>query len=370
MTTAKRIAINLLFLVPGDVGGSEEYAVRTLRAFARHGSNDIRPVLFIHEALRQAHPDLCDEFEVVAAPGDGRSRLQRIIRESTWLAGRTGDFDAVHHVGGRIPMRSSRPAVVTVHDLQPFDHPEHFSVAKEGFLSWSIPRSLRRADVVVTVSDAVGERVAKHFGVDPARIVTVSSGVDRVVDHAVEPSAPPVVIYPAVSHPHKNHEVLIEAFARIADRHPEARLVLTGGAGRSEGSLIVAVKSSGLGDRIERTGRIPSDELAARLAGASVLAFPSLYEGFGIPVLEAMAAGVPVVVASGTPAEDVVGGAGWSVDADDIAGWAEALDQALGDAEARSVAAEAGLRRAAEYSWEASAEQLERAWRLALDTSG
>jgi glycosyltransferase involved in cell wall biosynthesis len=74
-------------------------------------------------------------------------------------------------------------------------------------------------------------------------------------------------------------------------------------------------------------------------------------------------------VASGTPAEDVAGGAGWSVDADDVAGWAEALDRALGDAEARSAAAEAGLRRAAEYSWEASAEQLERAWRLAFDTS-
>lgn len=370
MTATKRIAVNLLFLVPGDVGGSEEYAVRTLRAFARHGSRDIQPVLFLQGSLRQAHPDLCDEFEVVASPGDGRNRIRRIASESTWLAPRTAGFDVVHHVGGRIPMRSSRPVVVTVHDLQPFDHPEHFSVVKEGFLSWSVPRSLRRADVVVTVSDTVGEQVVRHFGVDPGRVVTVSSGVDSVADRLVEPSSPPVVIYPAVSHPHKNHGLLIEAFSRIADLHPEARLVLTGGPGRSEGAVVLAIEGSGLGDRIERTGRIPDADYVRRLARSSLLAFPSLYEGFGIPVLEAMAAGVPVVVASGTPADDVAGGAGWSVDGDDVSGWAEALDRALGDAEARRVAAEAALRRAAEFSWEASAEQLERAWRLALDTPG
>ena len=370
MTATKRIAVNLLFLVPGDVGGSEEYAVRTLQAFARHGPSDIRPVLFLQESLQEAHPDLCDEFEVVASPGDGRSRIRRIASESTWLARRTGGFDVVHHVGGRIPMRSSRPVVVTVHDLQPFDHPEHFSVLKEGFLSWSVPRSLRRADVVVTLSGAVSAQIVAQFGVDPERIAIVASGIERIMECPAPMPSSPVVIYPAASYPHKNHAVLVEAFSRIADRHPEARLVLTGGPGRAEGSLIVAVEQSGLAHRIERTGRIPSDELAARLAGASVLAFPSLYEGFGIPVLEAMAAGVPVIVGSGTPAEDVAGGAGWSVDPDDVTGWAEALDRALGDAGARRVAAEAGLRRAAEFSWEASAEQLERAWRLALDTPG
>ena len=364
----RHVGVNLLFLVPGHVGGSEEYAIRTLRAFSRHGPDDLRPVLFVLEPFLDAHPGLATEFDIEACPIDGGNRLRRILAESTWLSKRTDGLAAVHHVGGRIPMRTSRPAVVTVHDLQPFDHPEHFSVVKEGFLSWSVPRSLRRADVVVTVSDTVGEQVVRHFGVDPDRVVTVTSGVERVPDHMAEPASPPVVIYPAASYPHKNHSVLIRAFARIADLHPEARLVLTGGPGRGEGTLVVAVEESGVADRIERTGRIPSAELAERMAGASVLAFPSLYEGFGIPVLEAMAAGIPVIVAGGTPADDVAGGAGWSIDGDDIEGWAEALDRALSDAEARRTAAEAGLLRAAQFSWEASAEQLERAWRLALDT--
>jgi len=367
MSVSRRVAVNLLFLVPGEVGGSEEYAVRTLRAYAKYGSSSIEPVLFAYESLRTAHPELCEEFEVVALPEPHRSRFRRVVLESTWLLTQTHGFDVVHHLGGRMPMRSERPSVVTIHDLQPFDHPEHFSLVKQGFLSWAVPRSIGRADVVVTVSDSVGEQVITRFDIDPSRVVTVSSGVNQILDVPAEPSWPPVIIYPAVSHPHKNHAVLIEAFGRIAHHHPEARLLLTGGVGRAEASVAVAISRSGIGERIDRTGRLPEQEYARRLAGASLLAFPSAYEGFGIPVLEAMALGVPVVVAGGTPADDVAGGAGWTVDGNDVEAWAKALHHGLGDMNARSAASEAGLRRAAHYSWEASANQLERAWLLAAD---
>ena len=103
-----RLAVNLLSLVPGDVGGAEEYAVRTLAAYGRHGPSDLRPVIYLSRAALDAHPDLSRAFDVEVHPGDGRSRPRRILAESTWLARRTAGM-AVHHLGGRIPARSGRP---------------------------------------------------------------------------------------------------------------------------------------------------------------------------------------------------------------------------------------------------------------------
>ncbi|MEO2157633.1 MAG: glycosyltransferase family 1 protein, partial [Acidimicrobiales bacterium] len=300
-----RLAVNLLSLVPGDVGGAEEYAVRTLAAYGRHGPSDLRPVIYLSRAALDAHPDLGRAFDVEVHPGDGRSRPRRILAESTWLARRTAGM-AVHHFGGRIPARTGRPVAVTVHDLQPLDEPLNFSLIKRRYLGWALPRSVRRADLVVAISDQVRRRIIDQLGTDPSRVVIVPIGAEAVATNPAEPSDPPTILYPAVTHPHKNHLVLVEAFTRLADHHPTARLVLTGGPGTAEAEVAKAVGASRHGDRITRTGRIPAADLAACLATATVVAFPSTYEGFGIPVLEAMAAGVPVLVADGTPAADLV----------------------------------------------------------------
>lgn len=367
MTAPARIALNLLHLVPGGVGGTEEYVVRTLSAFARHGPADIQPVLFVLSGMPEAHPELCGAFETVVCPLDGTNRPLRIAAESTWLANRTQGFDAVHHLGGRRPANTTRPTVVTVHDLQPLDHPDWFSPAKRAFLGWSLPRTLRSADVVVVLSEMVSRQVVDRFGVDPDRVVVVPCGTDHRADSPSSPSRSPVVIYPAVTHPHKNHAMLIEAFARVAGRHPDASLVFTGAPGSADAEVRAAAEASGIGPRITFTGRIPAADLATLMAGATVMAYPSRYEGFGIPVLEAMAAGVPAVVAAGTAAADLATSAGVVLEPDDVAGWAEELDLLMADSGYRSQVARSGLVRASNYPWEASARQLERAWRLALE---
>ncbi len=364
-----RLAVNLLSLVPGDVGGAEEYAVRTLTAYGRHGPSDLRPVIFLSRSALDAHPVLGRAFDVEVHPGDGRSRPRRILAESTWLASRTAGM-AVHHVGGRIPARSGRPVAVTVHDLQPLVHPGNFPLVKRRYLGRALPRSVRRADLVVAISDHVRQQVVGMLGVDPGRVVTVPIGTEAVAARPAEPSAPPTILYPAVTHPHKNHVMLVEAFTRLADRHPTVRLVLTGAAGTAEAEVASTVAASRHGDRIVRTGRIPADDLATRLAAATVVAFPSTYEGFGIPVLEAMAAGVPVLVADGTPATELVAGPGADqgtvLDPHDPQAWADSLGRVLDDRAHRASLASRGLTAAADHSWEASAAALERAWRRLL----
>jgi alpha-1,3-rhamnosyl/mannosyltransferase len=364
-----RLAVNLLSLVPGDVGGAEEYAVRTLAAYGRHGPADLRPVVYLSQAALDAHPDLGRAFDVEVHPGDGRSRPRRILAESTWLARRTTGM-AVHHLGGRIPARSGRPVAVTVHDLQPLDEPLNFSLIKRRYLGWALPRSVRRADLVVAVSDQVGRRIIDQLGTDPSRVVIVPIGAGAVATSPAEPSDPPTILYPAVTHPHKNHLMLVEAFTRLADHHPTARLVLTGGPGTAEAEVANAVAASRHGDRIIRTGRIPAADLAARLATAIVVAFPSTYEGFGIPVLEAMAAGVPVLVADGTPAADLVAdlfaNRGVVLAPHDPQVWAYSLGRVLDDRAHRASLALRGLTVAADHTWEASAAALEQAWRRLL----
>lgn len=357
-----RIGLNLLHVIPGEVGGSENYSIQILKAVDRYRSIEIEPVLFVLESFQEAHTELCERFETVTCKINGNNRFKRIIAESTWLKIKTRRCDAVHHFGGRLPLWSKKPNLVTIHDLQPLEKPHNFSLIKRIFFRYTLPLTIKKAGMLVAVSDSVKQQLIEIFEINSKLIHIVSTGIEEVAEKPNSPKEPLTIFYPAATYPHKNHRVLIDAFNRIAEINSDVRLVMSGGEGRAEEEVRKSVSISPVKERIFLTGRISSMELEAILKSSAVLAFPSTYEGFGIPVLEAMASGVPVVVAKGTPAEKLPGGKSLKVEPYEVDDWVAALEILLADGQLREEIAKENIEIAKSYTWDFSAEQLILSW--------
>lgn len=379
-TGPARVGVNLLWLVPGVVGGSEEYTTRLLAGLAEDPPDDLHLTLFVLAPFAAAHPELVATYPTVTLSLDGRRKSHRVLAEASWLARAAAhrNIDLLHHAGGVIPPGPAIgrfPSVLTIHDLQPLVMPENFSAAKRRWLSAMLPRSAQRASLIVTPSDPAGDDVVRRLGVARDRV--------RTVPHGISPPSPPppdlvalvrrryrlgrqAILYPAITYPHKDHVTLVRAFARLAPSRPDLTLVLAGGSGPAEADVAAAVRASGVGDQVRRTGRIPWDDLAALYAAATVVAVPSRFEGFGAPALEAMAAGVPVVVSDATALPWVVGDAGTKVAPGDVGRWAAELARVLDEPAVHDTLAEAGRVRAEQFGWDRAASALAESYRAAL----
>ncbi|MEM9035734.1 MAG: glycosyltransferase family 1 protein [Actinomycetota bacterium] len=362
-----RVAVNLLWLVAGDVGGTESYATRLLRGVAQLDPIDVDVTLYALPGFADAHPDLAGHFELETAPIDGARRPVRVAAETTWLAARTRRVDVVHHVGGTIPLLAPSRRMLTIHDLQYLEHPEWFSEVKRRYLATMVPMSARRADLVTAVSEPVAAHVGEAFDVPPEQIAVVPHAVPRLpTDGPLPPELPDrYVVFPARSYPHKNHDTLLDALLLI----PEAErphLVLTGGPGRHHDELTRRLADPALARWVHHLGQVDEPVLGAVVAGAAGLVFPSRYEGFGAPVVEAMALDVPVVSSTASPLPDLVAGVGSLLDPDDVDGWAAAMVGLVSGRRPDGVDVEAGRARARVHRPEIAAETLVAAWRRAM----
>ena len=366
MTSQPSVLVNMLWCVPGGVGGSEEYLVRQLLGLGEQAEPRWRPVVAAARGLAAAHPELRGVADVVEPEFESHGRVRRIVGEATWLRRHTGDVALVHHGGGTAPVRAHRPYVLTIHDLQFRTYPEYFSRLKRAYLGAVIPPSARRATVVAVPSEYVRGSVVEAYGVDPDRVMVVPHGIEPAVAGDVTPEAElraryalgdgPVIVYPAVTHPHKGHDFLLQMM-RHHWRDPDLRLVLTGGAGMAE-----HVVSAATDQRVCRVGRVPAADRNGLLAMAHAMVFPSRYEGFGAPLIEAMTLGAPVVCGDATCMPHIVGDAGLVRPLRPEA-WADVLDEV---AQRRTELVAAGHRRALDFTSQASGAALSAAYARAV----
>jgi alpha-1,3-rhamnosyl/mannosyltransferase len=296
-----------------------------------------------------------------------------VITEATSLASRLRGVDVVHHGGGTVPPRSPGPILLTIHDVQYRTYPDYLTPVKRQYLRLAVPRSIHRADVVAVPSAYVRSTVVEGYRIEANRVVVVPHGVDPPA--AVTPADElrqrydigdrRYVVYPALTHPHKNHRFLLDLLAGPWD-DPDLALVLLGGRGLAEDEVAGEIAGLELGSRVIRPGRVSAADRDGLLAAADALVFPSQYEGFGAPIIEAMALGTPVICSDRAALPEVAGGAAL-VRPLELNAWKGALDEVRDD---RDALVAAGRAQAAAYTTAASGAALAAAYRLTASTRG
>ena len=382
----RKVGINLLWMVPGVVGGSETYTTRLLSGLAEQSSPDLHYTLFTLPQFSSAHPEFAAEFDLAFAPVTGQWKSFRVAGENSWLAAQAKlkKIDLIHHAGGTMPLVHTARPILTIHDLQYLFYPEYFTRTKLTWLRQMVPRSAEAARVILVPSEFSRRTVIERLNIDPSVVIVVPHGISPREPRGPVPDLRdrydlhgPIFLYPAASYPHKNHLLLLEAFKRLLSTHPDALLVLTGAraylesatAKQMEARIAEEVTALGIEKSIRRLGFVPSDDLDALYQEAVATVFPSRFEGFGAPVLEAMSRACPVVAANATALPEVIGDSGLLVSPDNAEEWAETMARLIGDDELRARLAKLGPERAREFTWARSATILEDAYRHALGTT-
>lgn len=266
------------------------------------------------------------------------------------------------------PVRKDTRTVLTVHDLSFIRAPETATPGLRAYLNAVVPRSVARADYILADSTATGQDLVKLYGTPTEKISVLYSGVEsrfaRIDDPAVlgamreryKLGDEPYVLSVGTVQPRKNYERLVEAFHRLGCA--DIKLVIAGGKGWLDDPLYQRIDALKLRDRVVMAGFVDDADLPAIYSGAHVFAFPSLYEGFGLPPLEAMACGLPVVSSNTSSLPEVVGDAALCVDPYSVDEIAEALRHAIEDSSIRQALIDKGYRRARQFTWQSAAHQL------------
>ena len=369
MSAPLRVAVDAT-AIPPRLTGAGVYAARLLAQFAARDDLDLAVFAALGSFGVLDAPGL--RLRPVRAAGIGRPARIAWTQLAAGRAARRRGVQLLHGLHYELPLRARLPTVVTVHDLTLVTHPEWHEAAKVRYFGWALRRAVAGADRVLCVSATTARDLAEHLGVDGGRVDVTPLGTDLVPASDEEVAQlrarlgldGPYLLGLGTLEPRKDLPTLVRAFAAVAAELPHT-LVLAGLAGWGSGELSEAVAASGAAERVRLTGYVPEPDKAALLTGADLLAYPSRYEGFGLPVLEAMACGTPVVTTTGGSLPEVAGDAALLVPPGDPERLAAAVLELLGDQAAWADQARRGRARAAAFTWERCADLTAAAYRKA-----
>jgi glycosyltransferase involved in cell wall biosynthesis len=338
-----RVGVPMLNYVPRGMGGTETYAREVLGRLA--SAPELELTSFLPRRGQRTLGEIGREVVVPAVNGGAstQARLRSMaVGALPWRRRLLAEMDlAFYPFTAPVPIPKGFPFVLTLHDVQHLDMPEFFPAAERLLRRFTYDMAARRADMVITVSEFCRSRIVERLGVASSRVSVVPLGVSEAFRPGRE-ERQDFVLYPARRWPHKNHARLIEAMSLVRRQHPGLRLVLTGGGPDLDD----------VPDWVDQRGYVSEPDLADLYRRARCMVFPSLYEGFGMPPLEAMASGCPVASSSAGSLTEVCGDAAIMFDPYQPEAIAEGIVSAI-DQVNELVAR--GIKRVRGFTWEACA---------------
>lgn len=324
-----------------------------------------------------ANPAKFDGVTMRRAGFDTQSPLKRIVWEQLIQPAQLGDFDLYHAMAFVAPLILSKPMVVTVYDLTFMRYPERLSAARRLYLRLFTGLTCQRAKRVLAISQSTGDDLHHLLGIPIDKIDVTPLGYDTTIYRPLPESQIAAFrqrnglperfwLFIGTLEPRKNLPVLLEAYAKLppSERLP---LILAGGKGWGVDEIEATIARLGLSDEVSLPGFLPADEIALWYNAAEAFIYPSVFEGFGLPVLEAMACGTPVITSNVSSLPEVAGDAGLCIPPQDVDAWENALHQAYHDANWRDSAREKGLIAAQQFRWETTAQLTLESYRRAID---
>ncbi|MEA3459311.1 MAG: glycosyltransferase family 1 protein [Chloroflexota bacterium] len=357
--------------------GANQY-IRNLLLNLPRVDEENRYTVFLGERGFDAHPSLNLRFSHLPTENPPvRLFWEQAVQP---FALRRERVDLLHSLAFVSPLVSPCPTVVTIYDLSFLLFPEGFRCLKRLYLGLFTRISARRARRIIAISESTKKDIVRMFGVPPERVDVVYCGVDetfrplpeeQVADFRKRHGPPErFILFVGTLEPRKNVTRLIEAYSLLVARHPSLKLVIGGAKGWFYENIFAEVERLGLQGEVLFPGFIPRRELPLWCNAAELFVYPSLYEGFGLPPLEAMACGTPVIASDTSSLPEVVGEGGMLVNPVDVEALAGAMGRVLSDEALRQTMSEQGLRRAGHFSWRKMARETVQVYRRAMEHGG